>query len=908
MNRSKGGPGTRPSPLLQFGLLALCLVVILGVLFRDGLGPGRIVFSNDGPLGAISTRAGKLPSGFLGFWLDLNWLGNAAPSASPDLSATLSTVVGPLMISKIYAPFALLFLGMSAWLCFRQWKLSPLACALGAIAAALNSDFFSTACWGVASQPICFGLNFLALAALADETSPRRWLRVMLAGFAVGLGVMEAFDIGAIFSIVVAAFALFQALVGAGGMPQRVVRAATRLGVVAGCAAQIAASAVVGLVKTQIQGVAGMGQDVASKARRWDEATQWSLPKAETLSLVVPGLFGYRMDTPQGLLPESLQEHYQGGQYWGRCGRDPAWDRYFAAGKKGPPPAGFIRYGGGGLYVGVGVMLIALWAVGQMFRKQNSVFCAAERKQIAFWSGVALLSGLVGLGRFAPFYQLFYGLPFASTMRNPAKFFHVVEWALLILFAYGVNGLSRGWLEAPAAATRGLSEQLKAWWSKAAAYDRNWVKGSLAAVAASLLGWWAYAAWRDRLVAYLQEVDFDAATAKATAAFSIREVGWFVLFLTLGVALVALILSGYFKGRRARAAGILLGLLLAIDLGRADLPWVITWNWVQKYASNPVIDFLREKPYEHRVAMLPFPVPQELSLFTQLYNIEWLQQIFQYYNVQSLDQIMNPRPRQDEIAFKSALYFDRSTNTVHRIARYWELTNTRYLLGPTAYLDVLNQQVDPVRHRFRIAATFELAAKPGIANPVGLEELTAVISTNGPFAVFDFTGALPRAKLYAHWQVRTNDQAALAELASAGFDPQNTVLVADALPAASPAGTTDPSGGTVTFVSYAPKRIELQAEAARPAVLLLNDRFDSNWKVSVDGKPEKLLRCNYLMRGVYLQAGAHAVEFRFAPALGPLYVSIGAVVVGLCLCGFLALCPPRQPSADRRPSSARERR
>ena len=50
--------------------------------------------------------------------------------------------------------------------------------------------------------------------------------------------------------------------------------------------------------------------------------------------------------------------------------------------------------------------------------------------------------------------------------------------------------------------------------------------------------------------------------------------------------------------------GILLGLLLVADLGRANVPWVITWNWVQKYATNPVIDFLREKPYEHRVAVL----------------------------------------------------------------------------------------------------------------------------------------------------------------------------------------------------------------------------------------------------------------------------------------------------------------
>jgi hypothetical protein len=874
----------------QFGFVALCLLVLLGFFFRDGLRPGRTVFSNDGPLGAISARCGDLhEQGFSGYWQDLNWLGGAGPSASPDVSNTLAYICRPLIFSKIYAPFALLFLGLSAWLCFRQWKLSPLACALGAIAVSLNSDFFSTACWGVASQPVSFGLDFLALAALADETSPRRWLRVALAGFAVGLGVMEAFDIGAIFSIVVAAFVVFQAFAGEGTAPRRLGRGIARLSVVVVCAGLIAASAVSGLIGTQIKGVAGMGQDEASKAQRWDEATQWSLPKAETLSLIVPGLFGFRMDTPEG------------GNYWGRCGRHGAWDRYFASGKQEPRPDArvyFIRYGGGGLYAGLVVVLIGLWAAAQAFRKGDSVFSATQRKFILFWSGVALLCLLVGFGRFAPFYQLFYALPFASTMRNPSKFIHVVEWMLVILFAYGVDGLSRRCLEAPVGAARGLSAH---WWAKAAAFDKNWVKGSAVALGASLLAWLVYSSSLGRLVAYLQEVDFDEGMAVAIANFSIRQAGWFILFLGLALGLLTLVLSGFFSGRRARAGAILLGLLLVVDLGRANVPWVATWDWERKYASNPVIDFLREKPYEHRVAVLPFSAPRQLALFSQLYDIEWKQQLFQYYNIQSLDYVMNPRPREDEIAFESALFFDRTTNTLHRVTRRWQLTNTRYLLGAAGFLDVLNQQIDPIQHRFRIAARFDIAPKPGIQNPTGLDELTAVIKPEGQYAVFDFTGALPRAKLYANWQVSTNDQVTLTNLASAEFDPEQKVLVADApLPSAPARSSLDAQSSTnsVKFTSYAPKRIVLQTKADSPSVLLLNDRFDPNWKVSVDGKPETLLRCNYLMRGVQVPPGEHVIEFRFAPPINTLYVSLAAVVLGLGLCGFLLLYPRKQPTDD----------
>ena len=895
MNQSKSGPEGQPSAMRQFGWVALCLVVLLGCLFWNGLLSGRTVFSNDGPLGAISAKCGSLPGVFLGNWQDLNWLGGPGPSASPDVWSVLAFLLGPLVFSKINAPFALLFLGLSAWLCFRQWKLSPLACLLGSIAACLNSGFFSTACWGVGSQPVSFGCDFLALAALADETSPKRWVRVALAGFAVGLGVMDAFDIGAIFSMAVAAFVVFQSLAGEGTAPKRLVAGLARLVVVVAFAGFIAISAVSSLVSTQIQGVAGMGQDAASKAQRWDEATMWSMPKGETLSMLIPGLYGFRMDTPDG------------GNYWGRCGRDPAWYRYFDAAKEGNAPErprGFIRYGGGGPYAGVVVVFIALWCVLQALRKGASVFTLAERKFIWFWSGLGLLCVLIGFGRFAPFYQLFYALPFASTMRNPGKFFHVVEWVLVILFAFGVHGLSRSCLETPAAAKRALSSQLKTWWAKAGAFDKNWVRGSLMALAASLLGWWIYSASHDRLAAYLQEVDFDPTMAGPIAGFSIRQVGWFILFLALAVGLVILMLSGYFNGQRARAGAILLGLIIVVDLARANVPWVVTWNWERKYAPNPVIDFLREKPYEHRVSVLPFTAPQQYVLFSQLYNIEWLQQLFQYYNIQCLDMVMNPRPREDQVAFESALFFNGTTNSLPRITRRWQLTNTRYLLGAAGFLDVLNQQIDPLQHRFRIATRFHIEGKPGIPNPASYDELTAVITPEGEYAVFEFTGALPRAKLYANWLVSTNDDATLTNLASANFDPERAVLVANpAIP--SPQSTTN--SGTVEFSSYAPKRIVLQAKAGSPSVLLLNDRYDPNWKVSVDGKPETLLRCNYLMRGVYLQSGPHTVEFRFDPPVGTFFVSVGAVIIGLLLLGYLALGREKDKTSAPAPSTSFKR-
>src|SRR6185369_16155059 len=104
----------------------------------------------------------------------------------------------------------------------------------------------------------------------------------------------------------------------------------------------------------------------------------------------------------------------------------------------------------------------------------------------------------------------------------------------------------------------------------------------------------------------------------------------------------------------------------------------------------------------------------------------------------------------------------------------------------------------------------------------------------------------------------------LETIASATFDPEKSVFVAGPLTLSSSDGSTN-AAPPVEFVSYAPKRLVLHAKATAPSVLLLNDKFDPNWKVWVDGKPAKLLRCNYLMRGVQVPAGTSKVRFRFEP-------------------------------------------
>ena len=892
---SKMSASLTASPKLGLPVVLFLLFVTMAILFRNQFLPGHTLFSNDGPLGALMAKSHQVPAAFSGAWQDLNSIGFREGGAFPDITYGLLWILGPIGFSKFYASIVMMILGISAWCFFRQAGLAPIACVLGGLAAALNSGFFAAACWGVGTHPLTIGMNFLALAALVDTSSRRKWLRTVLAGAAVGMGVMEGADIGAIFSLFVAAFAVYRACVEEGPTRRNVAMGIARVAIVALVAAFLAWHAISVLVGTQIKGVVGTQQDEQTKQQHWDFATQWSLPKREALSFIAPGVFGYRMDTANG------------GAYWGAIGRDPNWDRYFASGKQGPPPAGTIRFGGGGIYAGILVALVALWAVLQSLRKDGSAFSLPNRRWIWFWSVVAVISLLLSFGRFAPFYQFLYALPYFSTIRNPAKFGHVFNWATVILFAYGVHGLYRRYMETSSTSAV-LSESLMAWWQRVRGFDRRWTLGCLAAIGVSLLALLIYASSRDGLEKYLQEVQFAPDMAHDIAGFSIAQAAWAIVFLAVAAGLVILVLSGKFRGPRAKWGGVLLGLFLAIDLGRANQPWVITWDYQQKYSSNPIIDLLRQKPYEHRVAGLPrwllqvFKVQPQLAeteqYFRQLYGIEWTQHHFLYYNVHCLDIIQMPRMPEDLAAFEMALSPHTGPDISRVVARRWELTNTRYLLGSAPFLDLLNSQFDPAQHRFRIVERFQIAPKPGITQPTKLEELTAVPNTNGPYALFEFTGALPRAKLYSNWQVTTNDQAALDQLTNASFHPDQTVLVGGGLPtSASTSGTTNQNTGSVEFTGYAPKDIVFNANAASPSILLLNDRYDPNWKVFVDDKPDTLLRCNYLMRGVYLTPGSHKVEFRFEPPVNTIYVSAAAIGLAFLLCGLLVVVkdPPQAP-------------
>jgi hypothetical protein len=401
---------------------------------------------------------------------------------------------------------------------------------------------------------------------------------------------------------------------------------------------------------------------------------------------------------------------------------------------------------------------------------------------------------------------------------------------------------------------------------------------------ASVLTWMVYVSKKNSIVAYLERFDFRNDIAPQIAEFSMSEMGWFVLFFSASAILLLLIVRGKLVGKMKLAA-VLMGTLIVADLSHANVNWIVYQNYKEKYASNAIVDFLKEKPYEHRVqGLLPFRINDTLTFFQQnVYYLEWLQHLFLYNNIQTIDIAQEPRVPADKEAYLNAF---RAAGLRGQV-RLWELTNVRYIFGLAGgFVDSFNQQLDPELKRFKVHTAFTLEETPGAGR--------YLVRTNseGPFALIEFTGALPRTKLYTDWQVVTNDQKTLEQLLDPAFDPSKTVLVASevAIPKSSP---TNSAAGSARIVGYHPKHVTIEAEADAPSVLLLNDKFDPKWKAFVDGQEKPVLRCNFLMRGVSLEPGNHTIEFRFEPPLGMLYLSLAGLAVGIGAVIFVVVARSR---------------
>jgi hypothetical protein len=121
--------------------------------------------------------------------------------------------------------------------------------------------------------------------------------------------------------------------------------------------------------------------------------------------------------------------------------------------------------------------------------------------------------------------------------------------------------------------------------------------------------------------------------------------------------------------------------------------------------------------------------------------------------------------------------------------------------------------------------------------------------------------ALPRAWL-VHEARRERPGDALAALASGAVDPRRVALIEEEPPRlAMPA---NPTADRARVTHFEPDELRVEVSTEAPAMLVLSEMYDPNWRAAVDGRAASVMVADYTLRAVVVPAGRHVVEMWYS--------------------------------------------
>ena len=461
------------------------------------------------------------------------------------------------------------------------------------------------------------------------------------------------------------------------------------------------------------------------------------------------------------------------------------------------------------------------------------LFVRRRRPETWFFTGLAVLAVLYGLGASTPFFRLFYLIPGVNLFRAPS----------LIIFLYGLSVATLGALA--------LQRMLE--WS-ASTDDRDAGGRTLWIVAAAFLvlaiaqsGEVITSMWRSAA-----PPQGDHVNALAANLPYIRTGFWIAFALAAAVAFAWEALRRGWIGRREIVIG--LAVLAALDLYRVDRPFI----------RNAVL--LGE--YSMRTNSALFE-PDETIRFLQ--NAA-RQEVFRVYDLGNIPELgVPPRYSGNDLA----------AHGIEQLTGHHGNEPGRYdaLMG----VDDSAPNVRASQFRLLELANVAYVVSPGRIEHPDFQEVHA----SSDAVVYRYLPALPRAYLVGNVEIVPDSQAIL-RLLGGEFPMHTTALLAEPLPAGIEIAA-DPQG-EVTWSEREADHYTLRVSTDRPALLVISDNHYPAWRAEVDDASAPLLRANFTFRAVPVPAGEHDVrlEFRNPTLRASAAFSIVVIIVlgGVALTGL----------------------
>jgi hypothetical protein len=751
----------------------------------------------------------------------LNWLGVAYLPQPLNPLSLAAAQLSPWLFFTAYVPFlsTMALLAMAAFL--RELEISRPATLFSAVIFAWQGDILSFIYPGhygyLTSWP------FFALAAWGALRANRTglWPYAIVSGACCGImvGLLTNADRGGIASLLIAVLFLAPFLRG-----EKTWRPLLHLFLCVAVAAIIALAPLLSLFKSSIENVKIAGE--SDRDMTYKLVTQFSLGPAETLTYLVPGFFGWHTNNHDGI-------------YWGWIGEWPTWPENH---QSGPANLNLAISTSGTVATLLAIMGSIIVLPGRLFGTDR----LTDRQR--FYARVLLALGLISLvlswgwhtGLYRPIFDY---LPLMDKWRNPLKWLEMFNFALMPLSALAVDHLL-GSLDANMPGVKVTRKRFL------------WFVGSvLAALIAGLAA--SYALAQVFALHFLNQGLDQLTVANMMSTMNTSLVVAIMLTVLLGVVPFALWHAEVLRRRTLvnpllqriwenllRPAALPLTLSLALAaLGALQLGWVAD-QFIEPLSpqslteSNPLLDTLRQEGDRVRVSM----AGEDMTLNFLLQNQ------FAAMGISCLDISAASRIPNDFGTFLHTLDNDH--------ARLWFLAGVKDVVVPQADLADLRKSPDVASNIAKIDG-YTIAATPSPDLP--------------SHALVELKDYLTKATLIHSAEFFSDNDSLLKRLKDPAWQPRASILLGKDQPVThleTDRKFNPQQPDEIDLKVYTPTEIDIEVKTAKDAYVLINDQYDPDWNVQVDGQTVPLMRADYVLRAVPVLAGESSITMRYVPRYG----------------------------------------
>ena len=288
-------------------------------------------------------------------------------------------------------------------------------------------------------------------------------------------------------------------------------------------------------------------------------------------------------------------------------------------------------------------------------------------------------------------------------------------------------------------------------------------------------------------------------------------------------------------------------------------------------AENELVRYLKREIGHNRTAM---------ATQNGYYNL-WLTYLFPYHGIPSVNVTQLPRPPPDYSVFWGA---------VKDPVRMWQLAAVSHVL---AHGSVASQMLSNPAWAAQLEPAW--AYQPMDDGQGGVATRSVPTNASAPAVVLKMKQIPPRVVAISSWR-EVEDQEALRTLADPAFVPFSEVLLAPGDPVAvAPPAVGNSASARVDLERVEPGRYAFTVDSAGPVVVRVAEKYDKDWKATVNGLQVPVRRVDYMFQGIALdQAGTHAVVLHYSPSSLPVLLQGLGIMAGLLAVIWLLVSPLRR--------------